>query len=57
MKRIKVDKASVNLVSIKKLDKWNFNEHDELVHDSDQFFKIVGVQVRNAKSREVQNLG
>ena len=55
--RIKLDKASVNLVSINKLDKWNFNEHDELVHDSDQFFKIVGVQVRNAKSREVQNLG
>jgi len=55
--RVRLNQASVNSVSLNKLDKWSFNEHDELVHDSDQFFKIIGIQVRNAKSREVQNLG
>ena len=55
--RVNLNQASVNFVAINELDKWIFNDKDELVHDSDQFFKIVGVQVRNAKSREVHNSG
>ncbi len=49
----KNNSAKISITHLNKLKKWKFNnKHGAIEHDSKQFFKIIGVKVKNAK-REV----
>lgn len=49
----KKNKASIKLIHLEKMKKWNFDRKKGFIgHVSNQFFKVIGVRVKNAK-REV----
>ncbi len=54
---VKLNNTNEEIIPLKKLKKWSFVNDEALVHDSGKFFKIIGIQIRNAKSREVSESG
>lgn len=54
---LKLNNTEEEIISLKKLKKWKFVNEESLVHDSGNFFKIIGIQIRNATSREVLESG
>lgn len=45
------------IVSLKNLDKWHFKDEASLMHDSGEFFKIIGLKIKNVLSREISESG
>lgn len=49
----KINKSKISIIHLNKLKKWKFNKtQGSIFHESGEFFKIIGVRVKNAK-REV----
>jgi len=53
--RRKFDKTIVNRVGISSLKDWFVDKKMNINHKSKQFFSVIGVKVKNAYNREVQN--
>lgn len=47
------NKSIIQKKSLLDLDKWKMNEYGQLVHDSKQFFKVIGISIESTYSREI----
>ena len=55
--QINKDNSEEKIISLKDLEGWNFNNSEFISHESNAFFRIVGLQIRNQNSREILNTG
>ena len=55
--QLKKNETTEEIVPLNNLDKWKFDNENSLVHDSGQFFKIIGIKVKNVLTREVSRPG
>lgn len=53
--RLNHDNSEEKIASLKNLEGWNFNQNGFISHESNAFFKIIGLQIRNQNSREILN--
>ena len=44
--QLKKIKITEEIVPLNNLEKWKFDNENHLVHDSGQFFKIIGIKVK-----------